>query len=207
MKHFDITRWADFIRGTGSREEQEEMQEHLLTGCESCARMRDLLQRFGETLLSAEATPVVPAAVVQRAEAIFALRQPEKIGFAQVLARLVYDSFREPLPAGIRTGRSASRQVLYEAGEICIDLRLEFENGGALVSLVGQVSNRQQPHQSLAGVPLVLMSGPELLARTLTNQYGEFQLEYEPRTSLSLHLGSQEHWIQVPLGNTCEMQA
>jgi hypothetical protein len=207
VKHFDITRWADFARGVGSREAQAEMQEHLSSGCEACAHTRDLLHRFGETLLSAEATPPVPAAVLQRAEGIFRLRQPEKIGFVQVLAQLVYDSFREPLPVGIRTGRSGSRQVLYEAGDICIDLRLEFEKGGALVSLVGQVSNRQRPHHSLAGVPLVLMSGTELLARTLTNQYGEFQLEYEPRNCLSLHLSSEQNWIQVPLAGAYETQA
>jgi hypothetical protein len=206
VKHFEITHWVDFIRAVGT-DEHAGMQQHLSAGCEPCGRTVDLLRRFAAAAVAAEVAPAVPAAVLRRAQAIARLHQPEKVGLVQLIARLVYDSFREPLPAGIRTDRTGTRQILYEAGDICIDLRLEFERAGRLVSLVGQVSSCDQSDRCVAALPLTLMSGAEVLAQTTTNQYGEFQFEYEPRQPLSIHLAWQGSWIQIPLADDYEMAA
>lgn len=207
MKHFEITQWVDFVRAVASADEHARMQQHLASGCTACAHTVDLLQRLAQTVVAAESVPEVPAAVLKRAQTIASLRKREKVGLAQVIATLVYDSFRQPLPAGIRTDRIGSRQLLYEAGDICIDLRIDFEKGGRLISLVGQASSREQSERGLVSLPVILMSGSELLAQTVTNEYGEFQFEYEPRLHVSLHLPWQEKWIQILLAEEDEMAA
>jgi len=103
-------------------------------------------------------------------------------------ARLLYDSFREPLPAGLRTQQRLSRQYLYQAGDYSLDLRLENERGSPRVALVGQIQNRKQPGKRLGSVPVQLLSGKQVLAQATSNSLGEFQMEYEPSKHLRLYV-------------------
>jgi hypothetical protein len=103
---------------------------------------------------------------------------------------LVFDSFREPLPAGVRSQHRVSRQTLYEAGDYAVDLRQEHERGGARVTMVGQVASRKEPGRALAGVAVVLSSGSSVLAKTVSNEFGEFQMEYPPARDLRLDIGA-----------------
>ena len=56
------------------------------------------------------------------------------------------------------------------------------------MALVGQIVNRAMPDQKIVDVPILLMAGKDILGRTRSNQFGEFQLEYEPRQPLILHV-------------------
>src|SRR5438128_11128320 len=94
-------------------------------------------------------------------------------------ARLLYDSFREPLPAGLRTQQRLSRQYLYQAGDYSLDARLENERGSPRVALVGQLQNRKQPGRRLASVPVQLLSGKQGLARATTMSLRACQMEHE----------------------------
>lgn len=165
------------------------MQQHLDSGCRQCAHIKDLLERFARTT-SAEAARAVPDYVTHSARAIFALQRPEKVRILpRILASLVYDSFRQPLPAGVRAQQQLlSRQAMYEAGNYCVDLRLEHERGSAQVTMVGQILDRSQSGQPLQDVPVLLMSGRELIASAVSNEFGEFQMSYNPRTHLRLHV-------------------
>jgi hypothetical protein len=198
MKHYDITQWTDFVRGISSTD-RAAMEMHL-SHCKTCTRTKDMLLRLVYVASSGSA-PEVPEDVVRSAHAIFALRKPEKVTIANTMARLVYDSFRQPLPAGVRSQRSMSRTALYEAGDFSIDLRLEYQKSGTLVGLAGQVLSRKNPEKSVSGVTLMLKSGRKVLARTSTNQYGEFQMEYQPKTHLRLHIPIEDDCIEVPLGD------
>ncbi|MFB3815432.1 MAG: hypothetical protein ACE14L_15115 [Terriglobales bacterium] len=160
---------------------------------------------FLERLVATTAAPEadVPDYVVHNGQAIFALRRPHTVTFARRVARLVYDSFREPLPAGVRSQQRLSRQALYEAGGFCVDLRLEHEPRGSLVTLVGQVANRKQPGHAVAHVPVVLMAGKQIVGRAFSNSFGEFQMEYAPKGQLRLHIPvvSGRNWIEVRLND------
>src|SRR5205807_8103718 len=116
-------------------------------------------------------------------------------------ARLLYDSFREPLPAGLRTQQRLSRQYLYQAGDYSLDLRLENERGSPRVALVGQIQNRKQPGKRLGSVPVQLLSGKQVLAQATSNSLGEFQMEYEPSKHLRLYVPVRQagKQIEVPL--------
>src|SRR5207244_12716639 len=117
------------------------------------------------------------------------LRRPEELQILpRIPARLLYDSFREPLPAGVRTQRRLSRQALYVAGDYSLDLHWENERGSPRVALVGQIKNQKEPSKHLGDVPVLLISGKKLLARTVRNALAEFHMEYSPKTHLRLYV-------------------
>ncbi len=95
-----------------------------------------------------------------------------------------------------------SHQALYRAGDFSLDLRLEHEYGSRHVSLVGQLANPKQPLEKVANVPVILTSGKEILARAITNRFGEFQMEYEPKNRMRLYAAVAADGgkrIEVPL--------
>jgi hypothetical protein len=199
LKHFDINEWADYVRQIGDAAQRQIMSHHLDTGCKKCRSAVSFLQKLA-TVTAADKTSV-PDSLIHNAKAIFALREPEKVTFASMVATLVYDSFREPLPAGVRGPQRVTRQAMYEAGDYCVDLRMEHERGGALVTLVGQVASRKEPGRTVKGTPVMLMSGKDVVARANCNQFGEFQMEYQPRQHIRLHVPVAEggRWIEVRL--------
>ncbi len=202
MKHFDISQWSDFARGLGTAADRRAMQAHLNSGCRSCRRTAALLGRVAKAT-AADAEYEVPAYALRDAQAIYVLQAPEKVQILpRILARLVYDSFREPLPAGVRGQQRLSRQALYDAGDFRLDLRLEHERGSPRLSLIGQVENRKDPTRRVSSVPVLLASGKEIIARTVSNEFGEFHLDYLPRTHLRLSilvLHEASRRIEVPL--------
>jgi hypothetical protein len=131
----------------------------------------------------------VPEGTLRSARAFFALQRPERVRILpRVLARLVYDSFAEPLLVGVRGRQGVTRQAMYRAGDYYLDLRMESEPKTHRVSVVGQIANHRDPERSVAHVPIVLMSDEEVVARGVSNEFGEFQLGYAPARNLRLHV-------------------
>ncbi len=164
------------------------MQAHLASGCRKCRHTTELLRKVAATARS-DSQVQVPDYALRCARAIFLLQQPEKVQILpRVPARLLYDSFREPLPAGVRTQQHLSRQALYQAGDYSLDLRMENESGTSRVTLVGQIQNRKEHGKRLGRVPVLLVSGKQILAQAVSNSLGEFQMEYAPTQRLRLYV-------------------
>jgi hypothetical protein len=189
VKHYDIVDWTDYVRGLAETSLASQMRQHLDAGCEKCARTAHTLQKM-VGVIAAEATLDVPELVLHNALSIFSLGRTRKVPLTRLLAQLVFDSFRQPLPAGVRSRQRLSRHAMYEAGDFCVDLRLENERSAGKVNLVGQVGNRKAPESTIANVPVSLLSGHRVVAEAQSNEYGEFHLEYEPKREL---------WLQVPV--------
>jgi hypothetical protein len=201
VKHFELEQLLDFVRGLATEGDRAAMQDHLSAGCRKCGRALAMFRKLAAAS-AADTTYTVPDYAVRSARAIFALQRPEKVHILpRILARLVYDSFREPALAGVRSQHKITRQAMYEAGDYCVDLRMEQERGAINVVLVGQIANRMEPRKKMASVPIVLMSGKQVLGRAVSNRLGEFQIEYQPQKSLSLHVPVQQAGtkIEVPL--------
>jgi len=204
MKHFDIANWTDFIRGLAGEADRAAMEGHLASGCPKCRHTVELLRKLAAAARD-HAQIQTPQYALHCAQAIFTLQQPEKVEIlARIPARLLYDSFREPLPAGLRTQQRLSRQALYQSGDYSLDLRLENERGSSRVALVGQIQNRKQPGKHLGGVPVLLVSGKQILAQVVSNSLGEFQMEYAPTKRLRLYVPARQAGkrIEVPLDKT-----
>jgi hypothetical protein len=158
------------------------------------------MERF-RNLAASEASNEVPRYAEQSVRAMFLLKWPEKVRLLPRLAAKLVFSDATVLPAGgVRSLERLCHQALYEAGSFALDLRLDQEYGAATIVLVGQITDRSEPSRKLTNLPVLLMSGGEILARASSNQFGEFQLEYEPRRRLTLCAAvGNGNRIEVPL--------
>lgn len=169
------------------------MQQHIDSGCRKCS---DTLRTWQGVLSIAagESALTPPTDAVHVVKSQFAATVPT----ASSGVRLVFDSLLQPLTAGTR-GSVSARQFLYETDEYYIDLRLE-PRAEDRASLVGQVLNRIGADRAVQGVLIRLQEGKLPVAHTSTNEFGEFQLEFEPGSSLCISISRDEaHEIILPL--------
>jgi hypothetical protein len=198
MKHFDITRWTDFARGFAPDADRAAMEAHLLSGC---ARCRDTLQFVNRMVESArvDGRYQPPEHVVRCAKAISSLLSPRRSGLSRLVARLVGDALPDVALAGMRSQDRMSRHALYEAGRFYVDVRLEQEKGAALATLVGQLTNRDDPDTALAEAPVLLLSRKDIVAHAIYNRFGEFQMDYPPAPHLLLSIALGQPGTRIEL--------
>ena len=200
MKHFVMEQWVDFSRNLTGEDERRRMQEHLASGCDGCEQLANLTQRL-VTCCTAMAAGAVPEATVRLARAIFPVRTPQvpKRG-SRLPIELIFDSFLAPSPAGLRSTWQVGWQGLYRAGECSLDLRIEPELKSSRAAVIGQVTNHVCPSQGMGDLAVSLQAGDRIVAQTVSNRFGEFQMEYEQRAQLQLVIRLQDaNVIQVPL--------
>jgi hypothetical protein len=118
------------------------------------------------------------------------------------MARLLFDSFRDPATAalGIRSAAAKARQMLHRTGSWTIDLRLQSEAGKRL-SVTGQVLRSGRKSAEALSMDVILMCHQTLLAQTSANEFGEFRLECEHQKDLHVYLdivGSRPVGIVLP---------
>ena len=202
MEHFRESQLADFVRGVARPSEFAAMEGHVSSGCRKCGQTVSILRKVAAAG-RAEAEFQPPENVLHSVRAMFALQQPEKVYLSpRIVCRLIYDSFREPLPAGVRARQRLVRHVLYQAADYSLDLRLEHQRGTSGVALVGQLADQREPDRPLADLPVLLVCGKEVVARAASNAFGEFQVEYLPKPHLRLHIQTNRNFrdrIEVPL--------
>ena len=199
MKHFNIWQWADYARGLADDIDRSAMDAHLSSGCKRCTRTASTFRSVA-AIAGGEAGLEPPDHVLRYARAVYSLYQPQATLLPRLIARLVHDSTREPLPAGIRSQARLSRHALYEAGSYFLDLQLDLQPPSGPVTLVGQLANRHSPSANTA-VPVWLMQQKKVVATTLADDFGEFQLEFTPARDLRLCLPIREAGkrLEIPL--------
>jgi CheY-like chemotaxis protein len=125
-------------------------------------------------------------------------REPSAFGPKEFLERvahkafLVFDSFRQPLPAGVRVIGPSARRLLYKAGRYVIMLRLEPGADSHRLSLVGQILDEGVPRKPLQDLAVLVSSGGKTVDSTLTNRFGEFLLQPDAATNLRLSVEAPE---------------
>jgi len=190
--HFSEGDWVDLARQQVSGEQLGRLEQHLGSGCRPCRQTLRVWQTV-LGLASQEASYRPPDGVVGQARAVFAFRRPQGVlGRVARSVSLVFDSFRQPLPAGVRAAGGSSRQLLYKAGRYLIMLRVEPAAGSDRMSVVGQILDEENPQRALEDLAVLALSGDETIERTLTNRLGEFQLEPGLSGSLRISVGVPE---------------
>lgn len=170
------------------------MQQHLQGGCKRCAATLRVWQEVS-VLASRESAFAPPPGIVNVVKTQFALAKPQP---AQKF-RLVFDSLLQPATAGVR-GLAAARQLLYETDEFCIDLRFQLHREAKITSVTGQVLSRVRGSNPTNAIPVRLCSRNNAIVETLTNQFGEFHLEFNNGHDLHLAIGwDQNSAIVLPL--------
>jgi hypothetical protein len=112
------------------------------------------------------------------------------------VARLVLDTFFDPLPAGIRNLQSDTRQLVYEAPALTADISFERSANSPRITLIGQVLRTKEPQIPLNGVSVVLKSRSGPLNVKMTNEVGEFSFEFQGERTVSLEVEvSPNEWV------------
>jgi hypothetical protein len=199
MKHFEVQSWVDFARNLLKAEQKTAIQKHLDEGCKSCSEEWAIWQQVAE-VAKRERSFQPSESAVRAVEAQFALNspKPEKSALGK-LAELMFDTFQQPAMVGVRAGESTGRQLLYKQGSCFIDLRLEQKSGADRVSLVGQVLDSTAPEGCFKHIPVYLLRKRDKVAKTETNEAGEFQLEFKLESDLQLSFGVPGVAVMVPI--------
>jgi hypothetical protein len=199
MDHFSEQAWADFARGFGATKKPD-IQAHLAASCLECKAVEVFWRRM-QTMALAESAYTPSENLVRLVKLEFAAKQeiqPEKWS----VASLLFDSITRPLPAGVRSGDATVRQVVYEAEGLTVDLRFDRIVPSGSISVVGQLLDNRVPREPLTAASIVILTeSGQLVATTMTNESGEFQLEFEPADHLRLTARVGRRRVQIPLAN------
>jgi hypothetical protein len=117
------------------------------------------------------------------------------------IAQMIFDSFRNPLPTGgIRSLLAGVRHLAYQHQKTTIDLTIEHIPESGRLSFVGQVLGGDEKRKN-EGLSVLLVGGTGTLARTATNEFGEFHMEFDSPQNANLEIRlAEQSWVMVPLG-------
>jgi hypothetical protein len=200
MSHFKLEEWADFVRDVAKEDQKKAMQSHLDNGCNGCAKLFATWKRVQEAGRR-ESSYQPPESIVRSVKGAGVIHglptaHPEKAPIAELL----FDSMRSPMAAGVRSNSAVLRQLLYGVGGYRLDLRIEPQENSDKVDLLGQVLNSTDPDKPIGVTPIVLKRGNKVLAESVTNRFGEFQLECDLEGSLQLQADLPHgQVVQIPL--------
>jgi len=138
-----------------------------------------------------------PAQIVLTVNASLAI---EKDGHDSSSLEVLFDSTAQPLPTGARSSLIGDRQVLYRLGSVYVDMEFESQADSRRWLVVGQMLDSARPGRPLTGIHISLLERGRNIARTTSNDNGEFRLEFDPSTELKLELFiDRRHPVHLPL--------
>ncbi len=201
MEHFSEQDWADFVRGISASETKAKIESHLARGCSDCRAAVNVLNRVQATL-AGEKTYTPPDNTVRMVKQEFAAAYTQEPR-PSILANLLFDTFAQPLPSGIRSGAASARQMVYEAEGLTVDMRLDHEARSGKIFVVGQVLDRRLPRVSPSSVSVALWTSKgQPFLQVSPNEFGEFQLEVDAQDDLRLLIDvAGRKTIRIPLAN------
>ena len=199
--HFSDETWVDFVRGVRPVERMLDLERHLTTHCRECENTLALWKRMTE-FTSQERECEVPEELVHLVKTEFRYRQEEERN-SPMIASLVFDTAAQLLPVGLRSGSARTRQVVYEAEGLTVDMRFERNHQRNMISAFGQLLDREAPLTWLGNAAIVLWNNQgRMVGKTETNQCGEFHLEFPPQDQLRLSIITESRrTLRVVLGD------
>jgi hypothetical protein len=169
-----------------------------LTECSDCAETNQELQLF-VLRLQADASFEPPADVVQWGVSLFQpmLQPQETVGgkVRKIIASLIFDNFDEPMLAGVRRVGAPARQLLFRAGDVDVDVKIESTDANDRISLLGQVLSNDE--KFFDNTPVKLESHGMVRYKTTTNQVGEFVFDEVPKDTYHLSVDLPEGQITL----------
>jgi hypothetical protein len=112
----------------------------------------------------------------------------------EIIARLVYDSFSEPLPAGVRRRDVASRQTLYATDSMHLDLKIEL--GDEKGQIIGQIVADKE--LEICGLRIELTQLGRVTNESNTNALGEFVFDDLPKGNYELQIVLDDRMVKTP---------
>lgn len=113
---------------------------------------------------------------------------------------LLFDSMAQPLTPGARASVTSGRQLLYRIGSVYVDMEIRRTSNSEGASLVGQMLDSASPGHPLAGIGVAVHERGRRIASTLSNDNGEFHLEFDAKDDLKLLLEVDRRYpVHLPI--------
>lgn len=160
--------------------------------------MLELIERYG--LLQMSQGTLLQQGSATLHELVAASGQIKLLPRSVEVAELIFDSFRVRSPAGVRTSYESGRLLAYRHKNKIVDLLITPQIESGRVLLAGQVTGSGMGRARNNCVVVLLIDGMTTVARTTTNQFGEFLLEFEIMEDPGLQIRVREGWTAIPLG-------
>jgi hypothetical protein len=184
MGHLNIETIMTYLDGKAGDAEKSEIEAHLAV-CAACSESKRQAVAM-ERLLREAASFQMPARLVQGLKDLFpAGGKPAKPFLAKILASREFDSFDQPMLAGVRSAAAPARQLVFRAGDLDVDLKIEPAKGNERITLTGQVMS--QASNFVHNAVVRLECDGMVRYRTRTNEMGEFSFEV-PNDSYDLSI-------------------
>jgi len=184
----------DYMDGMAMDVEKSTVETHLVD-CRECSELKQEFQVLAMQLREDSAFEP-PAELVQWGVDLFQpIMQPEKSGLRKIIAALVFDTFDQPMLAGVRRVGAPPRQLLFRAGDVDVDVKIESMEANDRITLVGQVLSSAT--KFFDNTPVKLESHGIVRYRTRTNVVGEFSFDEVPKDTYHLSVDLPEGQITL----------
>jgi hypothetical protein len=195
MSHLKVENIVTYIEGRASTVETLTAKEHLST-CSECSELRQELQGL-VTQLREDSSFEPPTELVQWGVSLFQpVIQPETGGkLRKIIASLIFDTYDQPMLAGVRRVGVPPRQLLFRAGDVDVDVKIESMEANDRITLVGQVLSSDT--KFFDNTPVKLESHGMVRYRTRTNVVGEFSFDEVPKDTYHLSVDLPEGQITL----------
>ena len=197
MRHVNAENLMAYMDGQVAAESKETIHKHL-TDCADCLQLKHELEQF-VLQLEADASFEPPTELDQWGVSLFQpMRQPKESAGGKVrkyVASLVFDTFDEPMLAGVRRVGAPPRQLLFRAGDVDVDVKIESMEANDRISLVGQVLSNTE--KFFDNTPVKLESHGTVRYKTMTNFVGEFAFDEVPKDTYHLSVDLPEGQITL----------
>ena len=184
--HISVETLANIVENRVTAVAREAAMTHL-SACSTCS---DALHRLQQLILlmRSDSTIDAPRDVLTAAINIFS--QERRVPLRRIVALLIFDSRNAGPAFGVRSLPTASRQMLYSAEEIDLELRITVRNDECI--LAGQVIGEgcAEGH--------VEISGEAGRSTTTLNEICEFTLPPIPPGNYSLTVRMLDREIEIP---------
>lgn len=174
MRHPSLEDWSDFVRGTTGPDETTEMDRHLSEGCGRCSKQRDAMRavarvaRFDRKL---EIPTRVLASVMSgfRIQRLLADKERATKG-----ASLVFDSLLAPAATGTRAGQREERHLVYESGDLTLEIHLHPVPSSTRWRIDGQLFDASA--EPFGDIAAFLIANGSMRSQVATGPEGTFSL-------------------------------
>lgn len=194
MRHLTVENLMNYMEGLGSDVENSTAVAHLAS-CRECSELKQEFQILVAQLRE-DSSFEPPADLVQWGKNLFQpVMQPETGGLRKIIASLVFDTFDQPMLAGVRRVGAPPRQLLFRAGDVDVDVKIESMEANDRITLVGQVLSSAT--KFFDNTPVKLESHGIVRYRTRTNVVGEFSFDEVPKDTYHLSVDLPEGQITL----------
>jgi hypothetical protein len=196
MQHLNIEEIINYVHGQCSEIEKSAVDAHFRE-CAKCLQQSQELQDL-VTRVADDSAFEPPAELVQWGINLFQpMVQVQEVpqGRLRTIAALIYDTYDQPLLAGVRRVGVPPRQLLFRSGNVDVDVKIESSQPNDRISLIGQVLSSEP--KFFPNTPVNLESHGIVRYRTTTNGVGEFSFDEVPKDTYHLSVDLPERQIML----------